>query len=293
MRFHAVGFSTILFLLAVVGGVGVAPVVDAAAADAPQAAAPAAEKEKPKDDKSEVEEIQWPEKYDPRTLKPIRLFMTRKEVREMWGEPAKSFSPSFEEKDFPSTELYEYAVNINFLLKDVYYRKAVKNSYEIQVIYGLYRSKEKPRPEVRVISVNLVVGNPVPTHPTLKDLSEASDFCRSDCGMYVWEDTRHRLWVDVYPRNPNPNERKTAESIAIVRSGFEYYKKITEQDNWLQVIRLHLIKPPRYFEDGVSASDFELLTYLVEEVSITVDTPESFLRSGAGRAVEDYDSYIP
>ena len=139
----AVGFSTILFLLAVVGGVGVAPVLVAAAAAEPQAIAPvpAAEKEKPKGKIFDVEKIQWPEKYDPRTLKPIRLFMTREEVREMWGEPAKFIYgySDFEKKQkirkYFSAEEYEEGLRRYGSLNDVYYRETSKIRFEIVIEY--------------------------------------------------------------------------------------------------------------------------------------------------------------
>ncbi len=69
MRFLAVGVWLVLF---VVGGVGVAPLVAAAAE--PQAAAPvaAAEKEKPQNEKSVAEQIPWPEQRELPMLKPIR-----------------------------------------------------------------------------------------------------------------------------------------------------------------------------------------------------------------------------
>ena len=138
MRFLGVGVWLMLF---VVGGVGVAPLVAAAAE--PQAAAPvaAAEKEKPQNEKSVAEQIPWPEQRELPMLKPIRLFMTEEEVHWMWGEPEKYFYMHVDRdpsktmfKYFPPSR-YEEALKQYGSLWDVYYRNTATNRYEVRIEY--------------------------------------------------------------------------------------------------------------------------------------------------------------
>ena len=218
MRFLGVGFSTILCLLAVVGGVGVAPVVAAAAE--PQATAPAvaaAEKEKPKDAQSEIVPIFWPEKYDPRTLKPIRLFMTREEVRKMWGEPAtsqyqvrdRSTNRSMVKEYSPA----EYADDVKRYgvqsLKDIYYRKTPTNQFQVTVSYKKYPPESQNEDELRIQDVAFFPATRVPIIPTLDDIPEAADVCGTECGMYGTGHGRF-FFGAIYPRYPTKGQRLKA-----------------------------------------------------------------------------------
>ncbi len=153
MRFLGVGVWLVVF---VVGGIGVAPVVATAAE--PQAAAPvaAAEKVKPQNEKSVAEPIPWPEKYDPRTLKPIRLFMTREEVRELWGQPERylygdrDFGSKRGTRDYFLPEEYDEGMKRYGSLMDAYFRKTATNRYQIRIGFKLDQSGNSNQPEMRV-----------------------------------------------------------------------------------------------------------------------------------------------
>ena len=233
MRFLGVGVWLMLF---VVGGNGVAPV----AAAEPQAVAPvaAAEKEKPKNEKSVVEPIPWPEKYDPRTLKPIRLFMTREEVREIWGEPAKFIYgySNFEKKQkirkYFSAEEYEEGLRRYGSLNDVYYRETAKNRYEIVIEFKNAKIDTKIEPEMRVRRVIFLPFTKRSFIEMIEDFPEALALCQHECGMHA-----HRLTMSVqtFPKCPKATHQAEAQQMAKLWEP-RMYEREGAQADWVSVI---------------------------------------------------------
>ena len=270
MRFLGVGFSTILFLLAVVGGVGVAPV----AAAEPQAAAPAvaAEKEKPQNEKSVVEPIPWPEKYDPRTLKPIRLFMTGKEVREMWGEPARYLYGHIEKnlkiRKYISVDAYEEALKRYGPLADVYYRKTPTNRYEILVDYKQTKRQGPGKLEMNVSHVAFIPATRFPVNQTLNEIAEAAVVCPASCGIIG---AMTGIYVRAYPRYPTLFQQEAADLMARIWKP-DLYKRSEGKRNWVSELNLWLEWSIRDLSRDVQ--EIEWFQRPVKTITLTISTPQ-------------------
>ena len=125
-----------------------------------------------------------PRQNNPRTLQPIRLGMTRQEVRAKWGEPLECRYAYDEEECFDSGE-YDWSKRKAVLaLEDIYRRETATSAYDILVQYHWDRRRSHSHPDIRVLYVEIEPEHPVPVRPTLRDLPEALELCRSGCGMY-------------------------------------------------------------------------------------------------------------
>ena len=180
--------------------------------------------------------------YDPRTLQPIGLFMTREEVRELWGEPDRyfyghiDFKPLRVTRKYFSREEYDEAVKQYGALQDVYYRKTPRDRYEIRIGY-----KEDPiaNPDQSDKKVYEVVFYPAAAHPidfTLKDLVEVMGLCQAECGMQAHEVS---VSVEVYPNFPTADQRNQTARMARIWAP-DSYRIRGEKADWLPVVNLVL-----------------------------------------------------
>ena len=153
------------------------------------------EPEESKNVSSANQAVLWPKKYDSQIRKPIRLFMTREEVREMWGEPERHLRTGLDgesrqgEREYFSPPEYEAALQRYGPLQDVYYRKTKKTRYEILVTY-----REVPRkvpreapgevqtpPELRVSRLTFMPDEKLSVDEIQGDLPETKDLCGAVC----------------------------------------------------------------------------------------------------------------
>ena len=191
----------------------------------------------------QVEPTVWPEKYDPRTLQPIRLFMTREEVHETWGEPEKylfsivEFEPLRVTRKYFSREEYAAAVRAHGLPWDVYYRKVGSLPFEIQITYGGDGRQDPEHPEIRIFTIDYLMPQPVPAFRLLQELPEVAELCRSGCGIYGDSYTEVPQFV-VYPPIRTMSQRIEASRMA----GLLMLKKGGRRLAWTPVLRLLLPK---------------------------------------------------
>ena len=271
-------FLGVWLVLFVVGGIGVAPV----AAAEPQAAAPvaAAEKEKAKGEKAEIVPIPWPEKYDPRTLKPIRLFMTREEVRKMWGEPAKfSFSKIDREKmairtEYFSREEHDEAVRKYGLLNDIYFRKIAPNQFAVRVVYKKVGRQDSENSGIRVSEVIFNLAKPVPIFDFLNVLPEVTELCGLGCGVYG--NKTGLLHIVVYPQTRTLNQRIEADQMARIWDQ-KYYEKWFYRLAWTPVLKLYLER--RFPEKDQRAYEIDWIESPIDFIRIGLQPPQEVLEA--------------
>lgn len=137
----------------------------------------------------------------PSTWQSIELGLSRKEVRERWGNPNKHYSPKLRGYFVPQEQ--EAAERLLGLLDDVYYRNTAANKYEVRFRYERDTSKSRLQPFVFANTIELIVDKPVAALETLRDIPEVLDLCRSSCGLYA---DLHDTHVVAYPKNLSPSE---------------------------------------------------------------------------------------
>ena len=327
MRFPGRSFLPLLVGLSLLGGSGVWTVRDAAgfekgkslAPPAAESARSASAEQKPAEDQQEEKSIrkpvQWPKTYDPRTLKPIRLFMTREELHEMWGPPAKSQYSIVEldpegatkKRDSYITGLgesrvtrkeysaEEYAAAVKrygeVFLKDIYFRKTATNHYKVMVSYRRYPWRDEPKAEVKMTRVKRVYFFPATEFPiirTLSDLPEVSEVCGSHCWMNGYGRGELSKWasVTVYPRDPNDRERMTPRQMARWLGWFrdawkEDDLRKSEFEKWAKsgdrVPVLFLTVQSQTLQKNATLQDMDWMQGKVSFITLSHDTPHSTL----------------
>ena len=212
-----------------------------------------------------------PRQNNPRTLQPIRLGMTREEVRELWGPPHTMYVPPIEEEDFDSREDYDYGVMAYTLLSDAYRRQTARNQYEVRVYYSYDRRKDAQRPEMRAFLVRLKPSRSVPLMRTLRDVPEAAELCRSGCEM--WGD-KVLPEISVFPQHPSLSQRRLAELVAYKWKPMPPSERDDKHD-WTPTVDLHLKKWSGYKERTVH--EIEWMDRPIDQVEITINTPRSLI----------------
>ena len=231
----------------------------------------ASAEQKPAEDQEpniQLEPITWPEKYDPRTLKPIRLFMTREEVHETWGEPEKYVRGKVERKPLRVTKKYvsreEYAAGTD-VHGEVYYRKVGSLPFEVQITYR-WDMRDPEHLEMRPLDVQYRMSKPVPAFRLLQELPEAAELCRSGCGIYGDSYTEVPQFV-VYPRIRTMSQRIEASRMA----GLLMLKKGGRRLAWTPVLRLLL---PKGFPDKEpKAQETDGFESPIEEIRLVLERP--------------------
>ena len=256
-------------------------------AEAPPAAEPppaaesaksASAKQKPAEDqqgeKSIRKPVQWPKTYDPRTLKPIRLFMTREEVLALWGEPEKylfsivEFEPLRVTRKYFSREEYAAAVRAHGLPWDVYYRKVGSLPFEIQITYGGDGRQDPEHPEIRIFTIDYLMPQPVPAFRLLQELPEVAELCRSGCGIYgdSYTEVPHLV---VYPPIRTLGQRIEASRMARLWMPEEYKKR--GQLAWTPVLKLFLQR--RLLDEEQKAEAVDWFETPIEAISFILERP--------------------
>ena len=205
--------------------------------------------EAPQAEEPMYEETPWPEKYDPRTLQPIRLFMTREEVLALWGEPKSYF---YEDSDiktrvitrryFPPEEYQEAAKwisrrkvsRLNEMkslgkvanafriramevlkrrspLDEVYYRETPHSRYEMIVEYMRDSADGSDSGPKRVAEVSFHPDTLRPVAETLDDLPETWSVCELGCEMFG---TVRAFGIVMYPWQMTSQQREVAHQLA-------------------------------------------------------------------------------
>ena len=221
--------------------------------------------------------------YNPRSLQPIRFFMTREEVRELWGQPSRYFYGHADlermrvKREYFSPERYDEGVKKYGALQDVYYRRTPINQYEIKIEYKEDRSTNPDRPVMKAYEVFFSPFTLLPAKSTLNDLVEAVELCGGGCGMRGHQLVGSR--IDVYPKFPTADQRDQAARMVRIWEP-DRYKTRGEGVDWLPVITLFVQTEPEDIDRSVH--EVQWMRLPIESVMLNFDTPEWNLRFDIG-----------
>ncbi len=257
---------------------GLAQQKPAEAPPAEKSAKSASAERKPAEDQKprvQMEPISWPDKYDPRTLQPVRLFMTREEVHETWGEPEKylstiiKFEPFKVTKKYVSREEYAAAVGAPGFFQDIYYRKLGSLPFEIRITYGKDGRQDPQHPEMKVFAIHYHMPQPAPAFRLLQELPEVAELCRSGCGLYGDISSDKKPHIVVFPPMRTLRQRIEASQMARLWMPEEYKKQ--GQLDWTPIIRLFFRKQVSDKEQKAKGIDgFETP---IEAISFILERP--------------------
>ena len=187
---------------------------------------------------SAQEEAQTESKENPRTLQAMKLSITRKEVRELWGVPV-GCRYSIDREQCTAPDEYDWGkLQTIGILADVYRRKTKINTYEVRVYYGLDHRKSRRHPEVRVHSVQFELEKPIEALPTLRDLVEVLDLCNRTCEMHGDHSGGVPL-VSVFPQRPTLNQRRQGDLLINVWEPMPLEDRDNRRD-WMPTFKLYL-----------------------------------------------------
>ncbi len=250
--------------------------------------------------------VLWPKNYDSQTRKPIRLFMTREEVREMWGEPERHLSIRLDPesrqggREYFSPQEYEAALQRYGPLEDVYYRKTKKSRYEILVTYREVPREAQTQPELRVSRLTFMPAEKLSVDAIQLDLPETKDLCgavcKSDGGRSSlslgrvesganpqkiketcsWECKGYLSVLGfpsilVYSRSPTEAQRREAKDMAHWWES-PSYPMMAEEGDWVPVLRLWLQSRAGGRQAGFQDD------HLVEMATLTLGAPNWTLK---------------
>lgn len=146
------------------------------------------------------------------TLRPIELGIAREDVHRRWGPPTNTNRSLFTAEDLASQEAFQRAWETKGLLRDIYVRKTALNDYRVQLDYEPYESKGGAGAVIRLVTVHLDLTEPRTVLPSLRDMPEALELCRSGCNVHG-DRTGGFPSVMVYPQNPTLRHRALADRI--------------------------------------------------------------------------------
>ena len=158
---------------------------------------------------SQAEDLQ---KETPSTLRPIELGIAREDVHRRWGPPTNTNRSLFTADDLASQAGFDRAWETKGLLRDIYVRKTALNDYRVQLDYEPYESKGGAGAVIRLVTVHLDLTEPRTVLPSLRDMPEALELCRSGCNMHG-DRTGGVPSVMLYPQNPTLRHRALADRI--------------------------------------------------------------------------------
>jgi hypothetical protein len=228
----------------------------------------------------------------------FKLGMTIQEVTQLFGLPGKCYVRERGEHRFTPIEC-DVAEEIYDDVRDVYTRKTKTNEYELRMEYTVDASKSRLHPELRLLSVVLVVDRPTPMAEIVADLPEARRLCAGGCLMigsllgrsFTDRSGRGRPELVLYPKNPGKEELAEAANNAngYGRPGDQkvledhpgdwvFALGLSWEDEELMEKTKDAIFPENRRPATPTARDIDWVKHPIEEIEFKVANP-SFLKS--------------